>query len=172
MLKIHVLMILVQHLVFFPTEYVFCVSIVNRLYDGAAVDSSSSLSRNRRFIIVNGDGVPEYPEIDNDGIDNHDIDYDLDDIDDVDDPDDGYYGPGHHFWWHHVYHHDSPILPFPLFPPFPRRYPKILVPRCDQWPFTCHNRLEVIQWLQCYYEYIGGPHHDVYSGHGTSVHFL
>ncbi|XP_050423135.1 uncharacterized protein LOC126834940 [Adelges cooleyi] len=153
-----------------------------------AVDSgpADALSRDRRFVVVNGEGVPEYPDVD-DGDDDGggydydggyypDLDHDLDDDDDLD-LDDYDHDHGHRYWWYHYYHHhhhDGPTLPFPLFPPFRRHLHRHRrpVPGCDQWPFECRNRLEVIQWLQCYYEFVGGPHENVYhdTGHGTVVH--
>jgi len=112
--------------------------------------AGDGISREKRFVVIGGEGVPEYDDSDVP----YDYDVDLDDVDDVDDVDVDHDGPGyHHVWWHHFYHHGEPHLPFPLFPPtFVHRRP--LYHSCDQWPFPCTTSYEVIRWLQCYYEYI------------------
>lgn len=149
-------------------------------------------ARSRRFVIVNGEGVPDYdygddydpghdaggggghdfgPGHDTGGGGGHDYDDWYPDIDldddhhhhhDDDDFDFGHYGPDyhHHVWWHYFYHHDEPHLPFPLFPPFfvhrLRPVYRRLRRGCDEWPFVCKNAYEVVQWLQCYHEFLGG----------------
>ncbi|XP_022169396.1 uncharacterized protein LOC111033109 [Myzus persicae] len=135
---------------------------------------SGGLTRSPRFVVVNGDGVPDYDGTDDDdyhvvydyddgggsgGDHDHGYDHDYHDIghDDDDDDDDFDHGSGpgyhHHVWWHHYYHHGEPHLPFPLFPPiFVHRRPAHR--RCDQWPFVCRSTYEMIQWLQCYHEFL------------------
>ncbi|XP_015365940.1 PREDICTED: uncharacterized protein LOC107163177 [Diuraphis noxia] len=152
---------------------------------------SGNLMRSPRFVVVNGDDVPDYDGVDDD--DDHVV-YDYDDgggsggdhdhgyggdhdyhnigHDDDDDDDDFDYGSGpgyhHHVWWHHYYHHGEPHLPFPLFPPIfvvHRRPPHR---RCDRWPFVCRSTYEMIQWLQCYHEFLSASGiHDENSFHGV-----
>ncbi|XP_026814364.1 uncharacterized protein LOC113554637 [Rhopalosiphum maidis] len=140
---------------------------------------SGDSTRSRRFVVVNGDGVPDYDGADDDddnvvydyddGSGDHDHGYDHDyhdfEHDDDDYDDDDFNGPGyhHHVWWHHYYHHGEPHLPFPLFPPiFVYRRP--VHRRCDHWPFVCRSTYEMIQWLQCYHEFLAGS--EVHDGDG------
>jgi len=151
---------------------------------------SGDLTRSPRFVVVNGDGVPDYDGVEDDddhvvydyddgggsGGDNdhdHGYDHDYHDIGHDDDDDDDFdhdhgSGPGyhHHVWWHHYYHHGEPHLPFPLFPPiFVHRRP--IYRGCDQWPFVCRSTYEMIQWLQCYHEFLAGSGiHDEVGLHG------
>lgn len=143
---------------------------------------SGDLTRSRRFVVVNGDDIPDYDGTDDDdnivydydyggGDHDHDHDHDYDhDYHDFehDDDDHDFDGPGyhHHVWWHHYYHHGEPHLPFPLFPPvFVYRRPGHR--RCDRWPFVCRSTYEMIQWLQCYHEFLAGSGvHDENDLHG------